>query len=138
MLGLQAAAEMFTKYINRGGCRVLPVELPACPWNWSQKILASFIFSCANFSEDSEVGRSQGNSAGRNASVLGPGRSVDLSCASAGQTLPGSKEETAICKNLDWSLESEISCECHPVPLLHKIFACPTLGSALFPGPRVG
>ena len=95
---------------------MLPVELPACPWNWSQKILASFKFSCANFSEDSEVGRSQGTSAGRNASVLGPGRSVDLSCASAGQTLPGSKEETAICKNLDWNQRSAanvILCRCY-------------------------
>jgi len=72
-----------------------------------------------NFPEDSEVGRSQGNSAGRNASVLGPGRSVDLSCASAEQKLPGSKEETAICKNLDWnqnyqrSAANVILCRCY-------------------------
>ena len=69
-----------------------------------------------NFPEDSEVGRSQGNSAGRNASVLGPGRSVDLSCASAEQKLPGSKEETAICKNLDWNQRSAVNvilCRCY-------------------------
>jgi hypothetical protein len=61
---------------------------------------SNFRTQVVEFRRISEVGRSQGNSAGRSASVLGPRHGVAICCARAGQALPGSKEENAICKNL--------------------------------------
>ena len=48
MLGLQVAVEKQACYSPHQQGRlpgVTRVELPACPWNWSQEILTSFKFS---------------------------------------------------------------------------------------------